>query len=132
MNAGDPTWLAALGGVITAITALVVGIMSTRSKVRLDDIATLKGRIDELKESLAAEQDARRRDNAEMQADHDRQIAVYEARIDELVRQVTARDGAITKLDRLVMALRTYVAQLRRNLIANEVEIPDEPEGMNE
>lgn len=132
MNAGDPTWLAALGGVITAITALVVGIMSTRSKVRLDDIATLKGRIDELKESLAAEQDARRRDNAEMQADHDRQIAVYEARIDELVRQVAARDGAITKLDRLVMALRTYVAQLRRNLIANEVEIPDEPEGMNE
>jgi chromosome segregation ATPase len=132
VNAGDPTWLAALGGVITAITALVVGIMSTRSKVRLDDIATLKGRIDELKESLAAEQDARRRDNAEMQADHDRQIAVYEARIDELVRQVAARDGAITKLDRLVMALRTYVAQLRRNLIANEVEIPDEPEGMNE
>ena len=132
MNAGDPTWLAALGGVITAITALVVGIMSTRSKVRLDEIATLKGRIDELKESLAAEQDARRRDNAEMQADHDRQIAVYEARIDELVRQVAERDRAITKLDRLVMHLRTYVAQLRRNLIANEVEIPDEPEGMNE
>lgn len=132
MNAGDPTWLAALGGVITAITAFVVGIMSTRSKVRLDDIATLKGRIDELKESLAAEQDARRRDNAEMQADHDRQIAVYEARIDELVRQVAARDGAITKLDRLVMHLRTYIARLRRALIDHEVEIPDEPEGMNE
>ncbi|WP_331436428.1 hypothetical protein RND64_04385 [Gordonia sp. w5E2] len=117
---------------ITAITALIVGIMSTRSKVRLDDIATLKGRIDELKESLAAEQDARRRDNAEMQADHDRQIAVYEARIDELVRQVAERDRAITKLDRLVMHLRTYIARLRRNLIAHEVEIPDEPEGMNE
>ncbi|WP_454174986.1 hypothetical protein [Gordonia sputi] len=132
MNAGDPTWLAALGGVITAITALVVGIMSTRSKVRLDDIATLKARIDELKESLAVEQDARRRDNAEMQADHDRQIAVYEARIDELVRQVAERDRAITKLDRLVMHLRTYIARLRRALIDHEVEIPDEPEGMNE
>ncbi|WP_270483417.1 hypothetical protein [Gordonia jacobaea] len=132
MNAGDPTWLAALGGVITAITALVVGIMSTRSKVRLDDIATLKARIDELKESLAVEQDARRRDNAEMQADHDRQIAVYEARIDELVRQVAERDRAVTKLDRLVMHLRTYIARLRRALIDHEVEIPDEPEGMNE
>ncbi|WP_290723816.1 hypothetical protein [Gordonia sp. UBA6683] len=132
MNAGDPTWLAAVGGVITAISALIVGIMSTRSKVRLDDIATLKARIDELKESLGAEQDARRRDNAEMQADHDRQIAVYEARIDELVRQVAERDRAITKLDRLVMHLRTYIARLRRALIDHEVEIPDEPEGMNE
>ena len=130
MNSGDPTWLAALGGVITAVTALVVGIMSTRSKVKLDDLATLTNRIEELNGRLEGERDARRRDNEEMQADHDRQIAVYEARIDELVRQVAARDQSITKLDRLVLTMRTYIGRLRRTLIDHELDIPDEPEGM--
>lgn len=57
-----PELIAALGGLATATGAVVTGILATRSKVKLGDLAKLTAQIDDLEEKLDAERDAREQD----------------------------------------------------------------------
>ncbi|WP_044506243.1 hypothetical protein [Gordonia sp. KTR9] len=128
----SPELIASFGGLLAAIGALVTGILATRSKVKLDDIAKLHARIEELEADLVKEREARDRDADQARAKHSRVIADYEAELAELKERLRQRDQTISHLDRVVLALRTYVARARRRLIDNEVDVPEEVEGMND
>ncbi|QFG08086.1 hypothetical protein SEA_PCORAL7_25 [Gordonia phage PCoral7] len=128
----SPDLLAALGGLTTAAGAVVTGVLATRSKVKLDDLAKLHARIQELEEDLAEEREARDRDADQHRARHAAVIADYEQELADLKERLRQRDRTITHLDRVVLALRTYVARLRHRLADNEIDLPDEPEGMND
>ncbi|QIN93616.1 hypothetical protein SEA_DUMPSTERDUDE_28 [Gordonia phage DumpsterDude] len=128
----SPELIASFGGLLAAIGALVTGVLTTRSKVKLDDIAKLHARIEELEADLVKEREARDRDADQARAKHSRIIADYEAELAELKERLRQRDQTISHLDRVVLALRTYVARARRRLIDNEVDVPEEVEGMND
>lgn len=124
--------LAALGGLITAVGVIVTGVLSTRSKVKLDDIATMQRRLDQAEEKLEAEKAARAADSARAQTHHDAQIRVYEQEIASLTARLEERNDTITHLDGIILRLRTYVSRLRQRLLANNIDLPDEPPGMND
>lgn len=124
--------LAAAGGLFTAMGTIIIGVLSTRSKVKLDDIATMQKRLDVAEEKLTTEREARAADSQRLQAQHDSRIAVLEVEITSLRDRLAQRDRTITHLDRIVLALRTYVARLRHRLVDNEIGLPDEPEGMDD
>lgn len=126
----SPELIAAFATLLTASGTIIVGVLATRSKVKLDDIARLHEQIDELKADLAAEKTARDEDAAKNEERHNRTIAVYEQRLAAAEERLASRDRTINRLDLLVLALRTYVARLRRALVDNEVEVPTEPDGM--
>ncbi|WP_037183848.1 hypothetical protein [Rhodococcoides fascians] len=119
----DPNLLAAIGGVITATGVVATGFLSTRSKVKLDDIASLQTKLDNARTELDAERKARTEDRVEMQTRHDGEIASLERRVAMLTAQIEERDRAINHLDRIVLALRTYVARLLR-VFADRDELP--------
>lgn len=123
----DPSLIAAIGGLVTAIGAVVSGLIATRSKVKLDDVALLQRKLDEAEEDLEAERAARAADldtartqrNADLDAQrdrHDAEIARLEGRIAVLEDLLDARDKQITKLDRIVLAARSYIATLSRTI----------------
>lgn len=128
----SPELIASFGGLLAAIGALVTGVLATRSKVKLDDIAKLHARIEELEADLAKEREARDRDNDQARAKHSQIIADYEAELAELKERLRQRDRTIGRLDHVVLALRTYVARARRKLVDNEIDPPAEVEGMND
>ena len=128
----SPELIASFGGLLAAIGALVTGVLTTRSKVKLDDIAKLHVRIEELEADLAEEKVARDRDADQYRAKHSRIIADYEAELAELKERLRQRDQTIGHLDRVVLALRTYVARARRKLVDSEIDLPAEVEGMND
>lgn len=128
----SPELIAALAGLVTASGAVITGIFATRSKVKLDDMARLHATIDELEANLAEEKAAREADNSMHRARHNRIIADYEERLDVLNERLRQRDQTINHLDRVVLALRTYVARARRALVAADVEVPEQVEGMDE
>jgi len=128
----SPELLAALGGLVTATGAVITGIFATRSKVKLDDLAKLHATIDELETDLANEKAAREADDSAHRARHNRIIADYEERLDVLNDRLRQRDQTINHLDRVVLALRTYVARARRALVAADVDVPADVEGMDE
>lgn len=128
----SPELIASFGGLLAAIGALVTGVLATRSKVKLDDIAKLHARIEELEADLAKEREARDRDNDQARARHSQIIADYEAELAELKERLRQRDRTIGRLDHVVLALRTYVARARRKLVDNEIDPPAEVEGMND
>ncbi|HEY9315778.1 hypothetical protein [Williamsia sp.] len=128
----SPELIASFGGLLAAIGALVTGVLATRSKVKLDDIAKLHAKIDELEADLVEEKTNRDRDADQYRAKHSQTIADYEAELARLKESLRQRDQTIGHLDRVVLALRTYVARARRKLIDHEVEIPAEVDGMNE
>ena len=128
----SPELIAAMGGLLTATGAVITGILATRSRVKLDDLAKLHNTIDELEADLAEEKAAREADDSMHRARHNRIIADYEERLDVLNERLRQRDQTITHLDRVVLALRTYVARARRALVAADVEVPADVEGMNE
>lgn len=123
----DPSLIAAIGGLVTAIGAVVSGLIATRSKVKLDDVALLQRKLDEAEDDLEAERAARSADldtartqrNADLDAQrarHDAEIARLEGRIAVLEDLLDARDKQITKLDRIVLAARGYIATLSRTI----------------
>lgn len=128
----SPELIASFGGLLAAIGALVTGVLATRSKVKLDDIAKLHARIEELEADLVKEREARDRDNDQARAKHSQTIADYEAELAELKERLRQRDRTIGRLDHVVLALRTYVARARRKLVDNEIDPPAEVEGMND
>lgn len=128
----SPELIASFGGLLAAIGALVTGVLATRSKVKLDDIAKLHARIEELEADLVKEREARDRDNDQARAKHSQIIADYEAELAELKERLRQRDRTIGRLDHVVLALRTYVARARRKLVDNEIDPPAEVEGMND
>lgn len=128
----SPELIAALAGLVTATGAVITGIFATRSKVKLDDMAKLHATIDELEADLAEEKAAREADDSMHRARHNRIIADYEERLDVLNERLRQRDQTINHLDRVVLALRTYVARARRALVAADVEVPEQVEGMDE
>ena len=128
----NPELIASFGGLLAAIGALVTGVLATRSKVKLDDIARLHAKIDELEADLADEKAAREADDSMHRARHNRIIADYEERLDVLNDRLRQRDQTINHLDQVVLALRTYVARARRALVAAHVEVPEKVEGMDE
>lgn len=128
----SPELIASFGGLLAAIGALVTGVLATRSKVKLDDIAKLHARIEELEADLSREKEARDRDADQYRATHSRIIADYEAELAELKERLRQRDRTIGRLDHVVLALRTYVARARRKLVDNEIDPPAEVEGMND
>lgn len=119
----DPNLLAAIGGVIIATGTVATGFLSTRTKVKLDDIASLQQKLNTANEKLDAERHARDEDRADLQARHDGEIASLERRVAMLTAQIEERDRAINHLDRIVLALRTYVARLLR-VFADRDEVP--------
>ena len=128
----SPELIASFGGLLAAIGALVTGVLATRSKVKLDDIAKLHARIEELEADLSREKEARDRDADQYRAKHSRIIADYEAELAELKERLRQRDRTIGRLDHVVLALRTYVARARRKLVDHEIDPPAEVEGMND
>lgn len=128
----SPELIASFGGLLAAIGALVTGVLATRSKVKLDDIAKLHKRIEELEADLAEEKAAREADDSMHRARHNRIIADYEERLDVLNERLRQRDQTINHLDRVVLALRTYVARARRALVSAGLEVPEKVEGMDE
>ncbi|WP_288337828.1 hypothetical protein [Gordonia hongkongensis] len=128
----SPELIASFGGLLAAIGALVTGVLATRSKVKLDDIAKLHARIEELEADLSKEKEARDRDADQYRAKHSRIIADYEAELAELKERLRQRDRTIGRLDHVVLALRTYVARARRKLVDHEIDPPAEVEGMND
>ena len=128
----SPDLIAAMGGLLTATGAVITGILATRSRVKLDDIAKLHSKIAELEEDLEEEKAARESDGAAHRARHATVIADYEEQLAVLNERLRQRNQAINHLDRVVLALRTYVARARRALVAADVEVPAEGEGMND
>jgi uncharacterized coiled-coil protein SlyX len=128
----SPELVAAIGGLITAAGAVITGILATRSKVKLDDIATLHARIDELEADLAAEREARDRDAEQYRARHAAVIADHERELAELKERLHERDRTINHLDRVVLALRTYVARARKALLDSGITPPADIDGMND
>jgi chromosome segregation ATPase len=123
----DPNLLAAIGGVITASGVVATGFLSTRSKVKLDDIASLQTKLDTANEKLDTERKARSEDRADMQTRHDGEIASLERRVAMLTAQIEERDKAINRLDRVVLALRTYISRLLRVFADRDEEPPPRP-----
>ncbi|OZF40739.1 hypothetical protein CH296_00335 [Rhodococcus sp. 14-2496-1d] len=99
----DPSLLAAIGGVITSIGAIIVGVLTTRKNNHLDDLALAIRQRDEAREN--------------------------EERANERVVEVVAQ---LTKQDRLVLILRQYIARLSRLLIDRNIEVPVRPPEMDE
>jgi hypothetical protein len=128
----SPELIASFGGLITATGALVVGILATRSKVKLDDLAKLHAKIEALESELDQEKAARDRDADGFRVRRAQDIAEHEAELADLKERLRQRDRSITHLDRVVLALRVYVAKARRKLVDHEIELPDEVEGMND
>ncbi|QFG13459.1 membrane protein [Gordonia phage Powerball] len=128
----SPELIAAIGGVITAFGAVITGVLATRSRVKLDDIATLHARIDELDADLAAEREARDRDADQHRARHAAVIADYERELADLKERLRQRDRTINHLDRVVLALRTYVARARKALLDSGITPPADIDGMND
>lgn len=128
----SPEFIAAIGGLITATGAVVTGVLATRSKVKLDDIATLHARIDEREADLAAEREARDRDAEQHCARHAAVIADYERELACLRERLRQRDRTINHLDRVVLALRTYVARARKALLDAGITPPADIDGMND
>ncbi|MEW1933129.1 hypothetical protein AB0362_13150 [Rhodococcus sp. NPDC079359] len=99
----DPSVIAAIGGVIASIGAIIVGVLTTRKNNHLDDLA------------LAIKQRDEARENEER----------ANARVAEVVAELTKRD-------RLVFVLRQYVARLVRLLIDGNIDVPVRPPEMDE
>ena len=99
----DPSVIAAIGGVIASIGAIIVGVLTTRKNNHLDDLA------------LAIKQRDEARENEEK----------ANARVAEVVAELTKRD-------RLVFVLRQYVARLVRLLIDGNIDVPVRPPEMDE
>lgn len=119
----DPNLLAAIGGVITATGVVATGFLSTRSKVKLDDIASLQAKLDDARTDLEEERKARSEERADKQARHDGEIASLERRVAMLTAQIEERDKTISHLDRVVFACRSYIARLLR-VFADRDEVP--------
>ncbi|OZE11899.1 hypothetical protein CH296_27900 [Rhodococcus sp. 14-2496-1d] len=130
----DASQISAFGGIITAVGTIIVGFLATRSNKKMDELASVQAKLDATDEELELEQAARRRDRAEMEAQHRIDRAQIEAEHEERERQLLRRistlqsqlDEAtrtITKLDRIVFAARTYIARLRR-VFAERDEVP--------
>ncbi|WP_418345284.1 hypothetical protein [Rhodococcus pyridinivorans] len=124
----DPSLIAALSSLITAIGGTVGGILVTRSKVRIDDVTIVQRELDEAKADLERERQARSADLDraraqhkteidELRARHDADILRLEGRVATLQGQLDDRDRQITRLDRWVLAARTYIARLTRSVI---------------
>lgn len=128
----SPELIASFGGLLAAIGALITGVLATRSKVKLDDIAKLHAKIDELETDLDVEKKNRDRDADQYRVKHSQTIADYEAELAELKERLRQRDQTIGRLDRVILALRTYVARARRKLIDSEVDVPETVEGMDD
>lgn len=128
----DPNLIASIGGLVTATGIVVTGFLSTRSKVKLDDIASLQAKLNSARDALDEERKARVEDRADMQARHDGEIASLERRVAMLTAQIEERDRAINHLDRVVLALRTYVARLLRVFAERDETPPARPEGLDE
>lgn len=110
----DPSLLAAVGGVITSIGAIVVGVLTTRKNNHLDDLA------------LAIRQRDEARENEDKANARTREVeAEANARLIEVV-------AGLTKQDRLVLVLRQYIARLSRLLIDHNIEVPARPPEMDE
>lgn len=130
----DAAQIAAYGGIITGVGTIIIGFLATRSKVKLDDLATVQGKLVTANEDLDKEQAARRKDRVEMESQHRSDKAQIEAeheererqllgRIASLQEQVDAASRTITKLDKIVFAARTYIARLLR-VFAERDETP--------
>jgi predicted nucleic acid-binding Zn-ribbon protein len=128
----SPELIASFGGLLAAIGALITGVLATRSKVKLDDIAKLHAKIDELETDLTEEKKDRDRDADTARAKHSQTIADYEAELAKLKERLRQRDQTIGHLDRVILALRTYVARARRKLVDHELELPAPVDGMDD
>ncbi|OZC50506.1 hypothetical protein CH289_15885 [Rhodococcus sp. RS1C4] len=117
---------------ITAVFAGVATIIGARSRNKLDALAQAIKERDEAREELAAEKEARKVDRAEMRADHDVEIDRLRGRVRELEADVDDRNRRINKLDRLVLAFRTYVARLTGRLADNNIALPDKPDDLRD
>jgi peptidoglycan hydrolase CwlO-like protein len=118
--AAEPVFTVENIGVLTALILAIAGAIATiigaLSKAKLDDKAELEKDLTKAKDALA-----------EAEAQHARDIARYEARVAELEDRLDARDRTINKLDRLVLALRGYIARLSRHIVDRGDEVPQRP-----
>lgn len=130
----DAAQIAAYGGIVTGVVTVFFGFLATRSKVKLDDLATVQGKLVTANEDLEKEQAARRKDRVEMESQHRLDKAQIEAehedrerallgRIASLQEQVAEASRTITRLDKIVFAARTYIARLLR-VFAERDEVP--------
>ncbi|MDQ0283747.1 hypothetical protein [Rhodococcoides fascians] len=110
----DPSVIAAIGGVIASIGAIIVGVLTTRKNNHLDDLALAIKQRDEARENEG-------RANA--------RAAEVDERANARVAEVVAE---LTKRDRLVFVLRQYVARLVRLLIDGNIDVPVRPPEMDE
>ena len=138
----DPSLIAGLASLITAIGGAGAAWLGSRSKVKLDDIAQLQRKLDRAEEEL--EEEKRAREQAvvqaraahsahvdELQIRHDADIARLQGRIDALLEQLEARDRQLNKVDRLVLVMRGYIGRLSRLVLDLGGVVPDRPREMD-
>ena len=123
----DASQFAALGGVITAVGTIIIGVLATRSKVKLDDLATVTRQRDTAIAERNDERRLRAEDSKEAEDRHDAEIARKDRRIAELNAQIEERDRHINRLDRLVLAFRLWAGRLAHKLVDSGIELPDRP-----
>jgi flagellar motility protein MotE (MotC chaperone) len=138
----DPNLFAGIASLITATGGALAAWFGSRSKVRLDDTAELKRKLDRAEaeleekertweEALAHARTAHSTHVDELQSRHDADIARLQGRIDALLEQLDARDRQLTKLDRLVLVMRGYIGKLSRVVLDLGGVVPDRPREMD-
>lgn len=136
----DPAAWATIGAVLTALITGGFGYLATRTKVRVDDAAAVRVELADARRLLAAEIAAREADRvayrtqadeerAAMERRHDEAVQRLENRIDDLEEQVDAKDRALTKIDRRMLAARAYIAKLLAHIVERGETPPPKPEG---
>ncbi|NIL86504.1 hypothetical protein RhoFasGS6_03908 [Rhodococcus fascians] len=123
----DANVIASFGGLLGASGTVVTGILVTRSKVKLDDLATVQGKLREAEDKLEAERAARATDSQENTARHDREIGVLRAKVESLLQDIEERDRRLDKLDRIVLSARSYIAKLSRLIVDRGDDVPPRP-----
>lgn len=127
-----PENMGVAGALISAIVAGVATIITALSRSKLDALGQAIKERDEARADYAAEKEARKTDRAEMRAEHDVEIDRLRDRVRTLEAEVDDRNRRITKLDRLVLGFRTYVARLRGRIVDNNLELPERPDELND
>ncbi|MGN7133371.1 hypothetical protein ACTHQY_08870 [Rhodococcoides corynebacterioides] len=127
----DPVLTTENVGVATALIVAVAGgiatVLGAKSKTKLDALAqTMKERDEAREERDQAKADAVA-DRAELRARHDEEVARLNRRVAMLEEQVDIRDAELNAADRLVLALRKYVAKLVAALVGGGVGVPERP-----
>lgn len=125
VNAAEPVFTTENIGVLTALilalSGFVATILSARSKAKVDEIGKLQSALADAEKALE-----------KAKQEHKETVDYLEAKIATLRGQIDERDDAINKLDRVLLACRTYIARLLRVFADRDETPPPRPPELDE